>query len=371
MLNVSKIKESMVKHGLNQSQLAERMKVSREAVSKWISGESEPRPDKLLRLGMLLDLTFQDLMVRDRPYPKVNYRKKGNRITRENHMRQATEKADRLERLVEYLPFEQLTQPPYLREPELDYDYIQRVAEMMRGEMGIAKNTAVDFRVLIEKFNELQAVIIPVLWGEKEQHGNALHIYLPTSKTTWIYLNLDSRLIDFKFWMSHELGHTLASTLEGDEAEDFADAFAQALLYPKEEAERLYNRLSKQRTIALRIKTVLSESEKYVISPYTIYKAVGAFAAWSHQRTIDFGKNYMGAFKNYEKRCPTVIEDIRKNTDKPDAAEYISIVADIFQSPFIESLQEYSQGTEGLDNFIHTILDISLADAKTMAEAIK
>lgn len=38
--------------------------------------------------------------------------------------------------------------------------------------------------------------------------------------------------------MAHELGHCMSPGLEGDEAEDFADAFAGCLLYPAELAEQ-------------------------------------------------------------------------------------------------------------------------------------
>ena len=106
----------------------------------------------------------------------------------------------------------------------------------MRGE-------EIRFEHLIGFFNELQAVIIPVLWGNKENHENALHIYLPASMTTWIYLNLDCRIHDFKFWMAHELGHIHAPTLQSEAGEDFADAFAGALLVPHELAELEYEEL--------------------------------------------------------------------------------------------------------------------------------
>ena len=67
-------------------------------------------------------------------------------------------------------------------------------------------------------------MLIPVLWGARDRHENALHIYLPGSATTWVYLNLDSEVHDFKLWMAHELAHVLAPGLRGDLGEDFADS---------------------------------------------------------------------------------------------------------------------------------------------------
>jgi hypothetical protein len=74
---------------------------------------------------------------------------------------------------------------------------------------------------------------LPFDWGKKGRHENALHIFLPDFMTTWVYLNLDVTVHDYKFWMGHELDHGLAPELTGDEAEDFADAFAGALLFPE------------------------------------------------------------------------------------------------------------------------------------------
>lgn len=46
---------------------------------------------------------------------------------------------------------------------------------------------------------------------------------LPEEQVTFIYLNLDTRLEDFKFWMAHELAHVYTPDLAGTEfGEDYA-----------------------------------------------------------------------------------------------------------------------------------------------------
>jgi hypothetical protein len=55
---------------------------------------------------------------------------------------------------------------------------------------------------MIGKLNNFEVVLIPVFHGRREHHENAFHIFLPASKTTWIFLNLDSNLHDFKFWIA-------------------------------------------------------------------------------------------------------------------------------------------------------------------------
>jgi Zn-dependent peptidase ImmA (M78 family) len=104
-----------------------------------------------------------------------------------------------------------------------------------------------------------------VMWGEKQNHKNALHILLPQEKVTFIFLNLDTRLEDFKFWMAHELAHVYTPDLAGtDEGEDFADAMAGALLFPKSLAETAYPQAVRQSTPAGEIRE-LQRAQHFVV----------------------------------------------------------------------------------------------------------
>ena len=48
--------------GLSQEQLAELLNVSRQAVSKWESGQTYPEIDKLIKLSDLFNITVDDLI---------------------------------------------------------------------------------------------------------------------------------------------------------------------------------------------------------------------------------------------------------------------------------------------------------------------
>ena len=61
-LNIPAIKEALPHVGLSQAKIAKELDVSREVVSKWFKGASIPKPDKLLRFGMLLGLPFDQLV---------------------------------------------------------------------------------------------------------------------------------------------------------------------------------------------------------------------------------------------------------------------------------------------------------------------
>lgn len=249
-LNITQIQDAMDALGLNQAGLSKRLEVSRTIVSSWLKGDKFPRPDKLLKLGLTLNMPFQELV--EKPLtdiePVIAFRKKGRRKTKDIHIEQAQEMGHLLQLLIPYMPNDRMFQSPVLKHPILDYNYIQKVATRIREEIGQKNNDPIGFEQLIHKIIEFEVVLIPVFHGNKQNHENALHIFLPASKTTWIYLNIDSNIHDFKFWMAHELGHVIAPSLQGDDGENFADSFAQALLFPADQAESAYKQIKRLRT---------------------------------------------------------------------------------------------------------------------------
>ena len=61
VLNRAAIHEAMENGGLNAATISKKIGVSRESVSKWLKGKSLPRPDKLLKLALLLDLGLGEI----------------------------------------------------------------------------------------------------------------------------------------------------------------------------------------------------------------------------------------------------------------------------------------------------------------------
>lgn len=369
-LNVQALENALPRAGLSPAKLAEQLGVSREAVSKWLHGESAPQPDKLLRLGMILGMKYEELVITPLPVavPIVSFRRKAARKTQDIHLDNARETGELLKRLVKYLPDTQLTQAPVLKEPRSDYGYVQKVASDVRKEMGLEDKGAIDFSDLIEKFNRLHAVIVPVLWGDTQHHGNALNIHLPDSGITWVFLNLDSNGIDFKFWMAHELGHSLAPTLGGLAGEDFADAFAQALLFHDDAASRLRETLLPLSSVARRVNAIRNEAKSHVISPYTIRLAIKAHEEAKGLDPIDLGNDgtFMGAVKNFSKEYPSVTQALFAK-DRPEPAEYAAIGRQAFSSPFFEALRAFCRAEQGAEHFIHQVLGLPLADAKALS----
>ena len=78
--------------------------------------------------------------------------------------------------------------------------------------------------------------------------------------------------------MAHELGHVLSPSLRGETAEDFADTFAQSLLFSEEQAESAYTVLMRYRSKKGRLNKIVEISEELTISPITVYKGINNFA---------------------------------------------------------------------------------------------
>lgn len=372
-LNIDKIEESAERLGFNMSKLAKIVGVSRETVSQWFKGEKLPRPDKLLKLSMALGLSFNEIVL-SRPSenePIVAFRKKGSHKITDQYLEEARDTGRILANLVPYLPFDRLSRPKTLIHPRLNYSYIQLVAKKIRTQIGKVPDDVIGFEDLINFFNDLNTVIIPVLWGSKDRHENALHIYLPESMTTWIYLNLDCNIHDFKFWMAHELGHVLSPELHNDEGEDFADAFAGALLIPEEIALREYTHLRKTYIISHQINRIKSVAKELCVSPLTVYLEIKKYAQHFKLPEIEL-ENDQEIYKantNFNKEFKTTSEYLFENK-APAPDQYVRSATDQFGSPFFVSLREYIKENRKSAGFVQSILRMSLLDARNIYEAL-
>jgi len=366
-LNIDVLKNAMDMKGLNQKKLAEAIDVSRTIVTSWFKGEKFPRPDKLLKMGFTLGLPLNQLVV-EMPSPMapvVSFRKKMNRKTRDSHFEKAVDMAKLLEQLVDFCPFDNLVQPPTLKNPVVEYHYLQKVSSQIRKDLEVGSCDPIAPHQIIQTFIDLEVIIIPVLWGSKQNHGNALRIYLPGSKTTWIYLNLDSNISDFLFWMVHELGHVISPTLHSntDLSEDFADEFAQALLFPKECAKRAYKEITEANATTQKVSIIQRLAKKHAISPITVYRSINAYADNYGKENLTFDKSLYSATTRLNKKKQTVSE-MRNKGKKYSAADYILISEKEFKTPFFNTLKKYLSEKEKSFGFVQTVLSTTLLDAK-------
>lgn len=372
-LNTNNAQQAIEKAGLTQTAVADALGVTKEAVSQWLLHKSFPRPNKLLQLGKLLNLSFDDLVVKQDPHaPKVAFRKMRGTKTKDHHIEKAQEIGRFLRHLVPYLPFDTFEMPPVLKSPSCDYDYLRTVTAKVREDINLGPVECVDFTHLIRRFSELQAVVVPVIWGAKQRHENAVHIHLPDSGSTWVYLNLDTNIHDFKFWMAHELGHCLSPSLEGDDAEDFADAFAASLLYPHELSEQAYISIISQASSAAKITHVIGLADQLTISPWTVIGQVNKYAESAGLPQIQLSKSaFPGAVTNFNKKYKNLSEALFGNTEldehgHPSARDYIEKAEGAFETPFFDLLRKYLKEHDKGPGYVQAVLDMPLLDARSI-----
>ena len=356
----------MQERGFNNSKLGKELDVSREAVSQWLSGKSLPRPKKLLDLALALDSTVSQLTSpAESQVPVIAFRKRGAGKTTESHRERAQQMGLLLKPIVPHLPFDSFVAPQTLKEPVTDYPYLQALALKLRKDLGVGEYGKIDFSHLIKHFTRHQAVLIPVLWANKSAHENALHIYLPDSRTTWVYLNLDVEVHDFKFWMTHELGHILSPQLRGNEAEDFADAFAGALLFPEPLAEVAYKKIRRKSGAGAQINAFKQIAEEHTLSPYTVYCETNKYADSRKLSKFSLEPQIHGASKNLSKEYYSVSESLfGEGTAEPSAL--IKFANREFDSPFFDALKAYLVESGKGAGYLQSILNIPVVDAQAL-----
>ena len=372
-LNIKKIISQLEILGLSQANIAEKLDVTRQSVSNWMQKKKFPRPGVLLKLAKILGLSFDEIVLKTdmSNEPVVAFRKKGRHKISTEYVEDAKDKGFLLEQLVPYLPYDKLSAPPVLIDPRLNYEYIQAAAKEVRKAIGKENSPKIEFKDLINFFNKHHAVLIPVFWGNKSNHENALHIYLPRSRTTWIYLNLDSKVHDFKFWMAHELGHVKAPGLENEVAEDFADLFAGALLINQELAKQEYDALRQLPKKSHQLARIKDRAEELTISPLTIYYEINRYAEYAEQPTIELEKNN-AIFKVNTAFCNEYnnIAEHLFDTLPPHAGEYIKSAREYFESPFFEALKQLALDQKKSIGFLQAILNLIPPDAHALYEGL-
>ena len=159
--------------------------------------------------------------------------------------------------------------------------------------------------------------------------------------------------------------------MTGDSAEDFADIFAQALLFPEMQAKIAYMSLKRLRSSRSKIREIIRLADSLTISPITVYKAINDYAAASRLLELNLEPSIYATTTNFNKNYPNVGEILFD--EKPcSATDYIKKTKDLFGSPFFEALRVYLSENEKSGGFIQSILNCSILDAKEIhAELIQ
>ena len=361
VIHSNNIKTAIQALGWTQKDLAAKLGVTGQAVTNWMKGTDFPRPDKLLKLATTLKLGFADLVqLPQAAQPVVAFRKKAGAKTKDEHVTKAMAMGALLKALV---PF--LSAVPQLRrhvpDPSTDYAALQAVVAQVRKNLGLGEGGVLHYEQLLAEFAENGAVVVPVMWGARQNHKNALHILLPQERVTFIFLNLDTYLEDFKFWMAHELAHVFTPQLAGyDEGEDFADAFAGALLFPRELARTVYSQVAGQ-SKAHEAKVLQAFGQEHGISLNTVFKEVNCFAQSQGVPLLKHAAVDIHKMRNAQ-RGKLVSETLFAPLP-PAPSAYLAAAERQFHSDFFHALRRMVQEKQTGAGYIQQVMDIPMQDA--------
>jgi transcriptional regulator with XRE-family HTH domain len=364
LLHSQSVKTALDNLGWTQKRLADEIGVTSQAVTNWLKGVDFPRPDKLLKLATTLKLGFDALVESEASKPVIAFRKKAGAKTTDEHIRRAEVMGALLKPLVSYLPPRKAlrTQIP---SPTTDYQTLQNAVAAVREKIGIGMQAALTYQQLIGEFRANDAVIVPIMWGQKRNHENALHILLPDEQVTFVYLNLDTHQEDFKFWMAHELAHVYTPEIAGkNEGEDFADAFAGALLFPRELAHTAYAEAVKQRAKTSQTEVLRRIAAHHHISLFSVFCEVRKYAQATGVAPLKVQESDIHALRSMT-RGALISESLFKPLP-PDPKALIAASSTIFLSDFFPSLQKMLHERETGAGYIQQVLNVSIHDAAAL-----
>jgi transcriptional regulator with XRE-family HTH domain len=365
VIHSEKLKQALQARGWTQKELAATLEVTGQAVTNWMKGVDFPRPDKLLKLATTLQLSFADLVLNStKDQPVIAFRKKGGAKTTDTHVLKAVAMGSLLRPLVPFLA-ELRSLRVQIQSPTTQYDALQAIAAEVRTRIGLGGQAVLSYEHLIGEFESNGAVIVPVMWGEKQNHKNALHILLPQEKVTFIFLNLDTRLEDFKFWMAHELAHVYTPDLAGlDEGEDFADALAGALLFPRPLAEAAYPHAIRQNTTTSEIRELQRHANAHSISLFSVFREINHYAKAHGLPVLRCKESDIHAIRNSQ-RGKLVSESLFAPAP-PEPTAYVAAAQNVFRSDFFPALQRMVKSKGTGPGYIQQIMDIPMQDAAAL-----
>lgn len=369
-LNSSAVQNALAHRGMTQGELAAAVGTSSQAVTNWLKGKDFPRPASLLKLAATLSLTFEQLVTTgDGDKPIIAYRKKANVKTTAAHLAKAEGIGMLLKPLVAHLP-EQRALRTLITSPSTDYDKLQTAVSQTRERLGIGATAVLEYERLIGEFKECGAILVPVLWGNKGNHENALHIRLKKEDVTFIFLNLDTHLEDFKFWMAHELAHVFTPELSGtNPGEDFADAFAGALLFPQACTESTYRAASQVKQTSRVVQVLMDQAESHMISLFTVYQQVQQFAKANGLPLLNIEEKSIHAARNSWRG--RLVSQALFDPMPPSPQRYIAACENTFQSGFFHALKRMIIESGTGASYIQQVLDTTLQDALALHEELR
>lgn len=373
-LNINYLRSLLTAKGWQQAELAAAVGVSDAAVSQWLNDEHVPRPGMLIKIAVMLGGDVEKLVAQEPSspglQPLIAFRRKGQQQTTIFEEDRALDQGFALERLTPLLDTA-VFRPREFKDTSTQYEHVEDLANLIRQELCAEGATHIDWPQLVSWFSDQGAILVPAFWGDRENHGNALHIFLPATGHTFVYINLDSEELDFKFWLAHEMAHMLTPSLVGtEEGEDFADAFAGSLLFPQRLAAAAYGECVSAKSP----NEVLRILERYAtesgVSLNTVFLQCESLAKAKGVQPLLINSSKLHQWRRAHGHR---VGKIRRHffDGLPSAEKYISVAQQNFKTPFFDVLRQYlAESAEG-PQYIRRVLHCSMTDAFALHEQLR
>ena len=166
--------------------------------------------------------------------------------------------------------------------------------------------------------------------------------------------------------MAHELGHCLSPSLTGEDAEDFADAFAGALLFPEDKAKQAYQDILVQPTNNKKIECLKLIAVKELISLNTIYVQANCYAEAHDLPKLELGTGHYGWITKFNQSYKNLSSALLGDVSQLNARDYIKKTAESFETPFFDTLRQYLKDSNKGAGIVQSVTDMALLDAQSM-----
>ncbi|GAP35415.1 hypothetical protein ABXN37_09640 [Piscinibacter sakaiensis] len=233
----------------------------------------------------------------------------------------------------------------------------------------ICGNEKVTHDHLFQLFAKIGVILVPVFWGgDREGHENAMSVYLPDSRTTWVLFNLGCRIDDFSYWLAHELGHALTlHALQCDDGETFAERSAQKLLFPESVAAKALEAI---REAGDKMATASWYAGSFDVSIVTVVKAADRVAGKRGEAPTGLNTGpFYGMWKRNRRSLPTAAQQLF-GTDTPAPLEYIVKSEELFDTPVFRALAKFQQLEGRSPVFVAATLNVNIGDGLALSQAL-
>ena len=196
--------------------------------------------------------------------------------------------------------------------------------------------------------------------GRCEEFCNALEITDNNTKITFLFINLNSRTEDFKFWLLHEIFHIL-----GFKDESSADFLAGEVLFSKSNALQLLENINGKDNTS-QAKQIITYAKQLGISTYTIHKTLASIIKKTASNVNLVPYNKIAIINN------NASVDYYLGEDEITAKEYFRKCKIEFNSNFFEYVAEYIKDNQDTTpHFVRKLLNIAMEDAVEIFKALK